>query len=105
MQHTHIHTHTHMYTHTHTHNLTVVAVYEKTKQHTIIPMCIMIGIQLVMLVTFLLVYIKLARTVETDQQESTPHTDQVEEEEEVVESEPEHEETELTHLVPEKTDS
>ena len=68
-------------------------------------MCIMIGIQLVMLVTFLLVYIKLARTVETDQQESTPHTDQVEEEEEVAESEPEHEETELTHLVPEKTDS
>ena len=68
-------------------------------------MCIMIGIQLVMLVTFLLLYVKLARTVNTDQQQSTQRTDQVEEEEEVAESEPEHEETELTHLVPEKADS
>ena len=70
----------------------------------------MIGIQLVMLVTFLLLYVKLA--VNTDQQQSTKTTDQVEEkeekeekEEEVAESEPEHEETELTHLVPEKADS
>ena len=65
-------------------------------------MCIMIGIQLVI---FLLLYVKLGRTVNTDQQQSTQHTDQVEEEEEVAESEPEREETELTHLVPERADS
>ena len=92
-------------TNTHIHNFPlpcppVDAAYEGTMKRTFLSMSIMLGIQLVILAAFILLYVRL-RTV-------SPHLRGREEQERVEEvqeeDESESEETELTQMVPKKDD-